>query len=68
MPTIALGVVIWGVAGVTDLPADETHDAFGQRRGELAGVRLRIENILVDREIAVRTDGDRSLVEEQQLD
>jgi hypothetical protein len=52
---------------VADLAADEAHRALGERCRELAGVGLRVKDIFVDRNIAVRADRHRCLVEEQDL-
>jgi hypothetical protein len=54
-------------AVVAHLAAYEPDETFCERRRQPTRIRLRVKHILVDGEIAVRTDRHRRLVDEEQL-
>jgi hypothetical protein len=52
------------IAIMTDLAADETQCALAEGRGYFPRVACRVIDVLVDRKVAIRTNGHGCLVEE----
>ncbi len=52
---------------MTELPADKTKRAFGERSHDLACARGRVIHETIDHQVAVRTDVEGGFVKEQKL-